>query len=615
MHKISKTTVILFALFISAVILFYLSWNTVYVGYFLDDAIYITLAKALLLGKGYRHIGAVNEPIIMQFPPGFPIFLTPFVAIVKNQYHYLKWLNIFISSFSMLLCYFTFYKKLPQKFMWLLLFFFITNTMVITFSVSVMSDPLFLLLSMLFFILLSKYETIASSKLKFIIGFMLGILIALNTSIRAIGILLLIPLFVLGVKKRDLKLLIGGLFPLTLLLIGAKYYGWLDFYSADHHGKPFTISTQILGINFIYYIPQIISILSNNFPLVPLFDGIKMLLWILLIPFGYGFYIHWKQNGGIWCIYFIAYLAMILFYRMRDPRLLLPIVPFLYYFILYGLTQLRNGKRYIISFAMIILLIQNSIGLVTFFKNEVLGHTIKNSIDHTTYKWIRENTTPKDIILSGVFHRAYLFIERKGCMYAKQDTRAKMLHYIFICNVSYIYIPVTILATEATGEDVFGFSDYWRLIQEDPLHFKLVFQAPDTKSLIYKVLPRKATFLAALSNIDQGNQLYQKGSYKEAISEFNKALSLEPDFYLPLNLLGMALVDSGQINKGIEILTKSIKLYPTLERGYAALAYAYKKKGDKVKAEDYLQKAFKLAQAQGHSQLAIEIQQELGKLR
>ena len=45
------------------------------VGVFLDDGIYVTLAKALATGQGFHYLNLPGEPAATHYPPGYPAFL------------------------------------------------------------------------------------------------------------------------------------------------------------------------------------------------------------------------------------------------------------------------------------------------------------------------------------------------------------------------------------------------------------------------------------------------------------------------------------------------------------------------------------------------------------
>ena len=49
--------------------------NPLPVGVFLDDGIYVVLAKSLATGHGYRYLNIPGEPVGTHFPPGYPLLL------------------------------------------------------------------------------------------------------------------------------------------------------------------------------------------------------------------------------------------------------------------------------------------------------------------------------------------------------------------------------------------------------------------------------------------------------------------------------------------------------------------------------------------------------------
>ena len=153
------------------------------------------------------------------------------------------------------------------------------------------------------------------------------------------------------------------------------------------------------------------------------------------------------------------------------------------------------------------------------------------------------------------------------------------------------------------------------MLREDNKRFRNVFFNPQLNSYVFEVIPQKEEFFKALTKLNQAKVFNQQQNYKKEIAELQEALKLQPDFYLALNMLGIAFIENGNINKGLSIIEKSTKLYPSIERGYVALAYAYIKQGDKKKAISILEYAYQLAISQHHDLLSTAIQQELKKIQ
>lgn len=607
-----KPILFLLLFFIASTLLFWSGRSATYVGYYNDDAAYILLAKALIQNEGYVSIQFPHSPLHRLYPPGFPIFLTPFVAIAGKNYELLKWVTIITTAAGILFCYFLFKSKLPRFFLWSLLIFLSTNTFIMVRSISVMSDLLFLLLSICFFIILSRYETKNPHSL---FSLLLGCIVMISATVRVVGFLLIIPIILSGLRLKDAKLIIYGLLPATILLVAASSNGWLEAYST-FPSTPLFLKVNILKENLAYYLSEIIkTILGEHLMELPL-NKIRIFLWLLYIPIGIGFILHWKKEEKTWGIYCLIYLITISFFSLRDPRLLLPIIPFLYYFLFKGFTFfLPPNKQLPIFIGVFAVLALFAIrGLLWWFSTMVFPSHLVNTPDTTVFKWINAHTKPTDIVLSGAVERIYLFTERKGLYFHKNQERFHILSFILKNDVKYLYFTPILFTTDYSGTDIAGVNDYAVMVREDTNHFKQVFYNPQCNSYIFEVLPKKTDFFKAMEKINQGAILYEQKRYKEAINTLQKALVLEPDFYLALNLLGVILVDSGKIEDGINILNKSIKLYPSIERGYAALAYAYTKKGDFNKTYELLKNVLELAKRQRHLSIANNIQQELEKL-
>ena len=79
-----------------------------------------------------------------------------------------------------------------------------------------------------------------------------------------------------------------------------------------------------------------------------------------------------------------------------------------------------------------------------------------------------------------------------------------------------------------------------------------------------------------------------------AVSYFERAISLFPQYALTRAQYGLFLVSVNQVDAGIEHLKQSIEMEPKLPSGYAGLAHAYLKKGDFDQAREAAKKAREL---------------------
>ena len=79
-----------------------------------------------------------------------------------------------------------------------------------------------------------------------------------------------------------------------------------------------------------------------------------------------------------------------------------------------------------------------------------------------------------------------------------------------------------------------------------------------------------------------------------AVSYFERAISLFPQYAFTRAQYGLFLVSVNQVDAGIEHLKQSIEMEPKLPSGYVGLAHAYVKKGDFDQAREAAKKAREL---------------------
>ncbi len=93
---------------------------------------------------------------------------------------------------------------------------------------------------------------------------------------------------------------------------------------------------------------------------------------------------------------------------------------------------------------------------------------------------------------------------------------------------------------------------------------------------------------ADLYNI-RGNQMLMDGKYKEAITDFNMAISINPRYAEPYNGMGIAYRNIGDYKKAIDSYSRAIDLYPKYVEAYnnRGITYMYLQK-DKEMCRDFL---------------------------
>ncbi len=232
-----------------------------------------------------------------------------------------------------------------------------------------------------------------------------AIFIGLAIATRSIGLTLFIG--VIGhfayYNRKDIKhLLLISCIPLLLwqglnyLMFGSSSFSdvlWFESASSQNNFL-FTVWDNI------WYYKQV---LSNFF----FFDNIFLSIFLntlLLLAFLFGIGIRLRQKVNLPEIFFILYLSTLLFYpyQKAGERFLLPIFPFILFYIYTSITwlvQAYKGDRKLIPFSLFFILIFSSrFTLSAVMADEKMGANTSSFIEIQSY--VEKNTAPSASILS-----------------------------------------------------------------------------------------------------------------------------------------------------------------------------------------------------------------------
>lgn len=92
----------------------------------------------------------------------------------------------------------------------------------------------------------------------------------------------------------------------------------------------------------------------------------------------------------------------------------------------------------------------------------------------------------------------------------------------------------------------------------------------------------------------QGDNYAFQGDYEQAISEYNKAISLNPNYVDAYNNRGLAYAEQGNYAQAISDLNKAISLDPNYANAYNNRGYTYTKQGNYAQAIPECNKAISL---------------------
>ena len=119
----------------------------------------------------------------------------------------------------------------------------------------------------------------------------------------------------------------------------------------------------------------------------------------------------------------------------------------------------------------------------------------------------------------------------------------------------------------------------------------------------------------AEASYDLGNALLQKGKVDEAITNFQQALQINPDYAKAHNNLGTALFRKGRVDEAIAHYQQALQIDPDYAIAHNNLGNALRQKGNIEEAIVQYQKALELERAAGRQHTVDQLNAELNSLR
>ncbi len=94
---------------------------------------------------------------------------------------------------------------------------------------------------------------------------------------------------------------------------------------------------------------------------------------------------------------------------------------------------------------------------------------------------------------------------------------------------------------------------------------------------------------------ERGVALFEEGQYEQSITEFNKAIELDPEYAMAYNNRGNACWNKGDLDRAIADYGKTIELDPEYAEAYGNRGFVYYLKGELTKAISDLEKCLELS--------------------
>ena len=342
---------------IIALVLYLINFNSFQVGTFGDDAAYIVLAQSLASGQGYARINFPTPEPEVAWPFGYPLLLTPLVAIFGAfNFSAFKLLSVALT----ILVLFILKKYLDQRgegqYAWLIVALFAVNLHIVRGASMVMSEPAYLVFAFLALYVFDRFEHDRFSQW-YQMPIMASLLVAASLT-RLIGFALAAACIGLLLWRRNFRamIVIGVLFVIGMLpqfALGRAAGGVL--FPPEVAGQVGSNLGRVLLNIYEYlfiHIPQhafgMFGPTTNELAARYGISWLVMIAKVILVSVVFlGFVRILRKRLQLGELYFVMYFAVIsvkTFDGVNDttPRYLDPLLPFIYLYLIQGIDWISS---------------------------------------------------------------------------------------------------------------------------------------------------------------------------------------------------------------------------------------------------------------------------------
>ena len=548
-RKSKVPPIVALGIILSGAFVLYLSLlNPARLGEYHDDALYVSTAKALATGQGYRIISLPYEPAQTKYPPLLS-FLLSLVWRVNPQFpQNLRWMMLLSVASTLFFLGVTYRYLVRQGYatQWqalVVVALAAINWRTLTVATGIYSEMLYAALSVAGLYLAEKYETQPRSRAN---GVALGVVLGMLLLTRSSGVALLIAVAVYYVVRRQLRravpvVAIGGVF-----LLGWIVWSYANKTNAE--GVNVAYYTSYLGhfnqvvsdlgtMNQTSWLMTFLSIIGRNAFMLILISIPVVCLgipyeWILyfgfsLLFFASGFYRQMSKGVRLLYLYVICYLVLHLFWLpyVSYDRFLIPLLPFLLLVLLSEFTALTSvlrkqlgpgtdwGQKLGTGFIGLALMVAVGVALysyATYLYSSVASASARktsgpDASDAEAIDWINTHTDLADVLVCYCDPLYFLYTGRKATrslpMRAGVTWQAhQMLIFTIIDESNARYLISTSRDFDNEYQPEEQRESFKTIIEQHPEKFVLSFQSTDGRSTIYRVQQRATT----IGQIDRG---------------------------------------------------------------------------------------------------------------
>jgi hypothetical protein len=496
-------------------------------GVYHDDAIYVGTGKAIAQGNGYRLINLPNAPPQTKYPIAYPLLLSLIWMISPHfpqNVSIMQFANMALGALAIAICYLYFirFSYCSRSVAFSSCLVCITSPQFLYFATNTMSEMLFLLLTIIALWVIERSSGhISLCRYQLVI---IGIILSLPFMCRSVGIVCVIAGLLFLYNKRHSIAWIA----LGTLLIVLPWALWICYASSATSAHPMeAYYTDYVGWWIGSLFPQAIITIVINI-LVLLIDGSRLLcsglydlfhilafrfMTFLVLPVGL---LPWialfrpQRRRRLLSCFLIGYLFIVCIWPWLPTRFLVAILPFVFAYLFIGFMGCirrwcKARATVFISIFLVTAIIFTNLVLV---RKQIIirsntGYPIlqETIISWKSYEelfgWIKSNSSPEDIIASGLDSMMYLYTDRRsvrpfasrpaslfyGAEYPATGTVDDLCNILAKYHIRYIVqTPMHGFSEEIPFDELIK-----RFEQRYPQAMGLVYQGKDPRFKIFRI--------------------------------------------------------------------------------------------------------------------------------
>ncbi|MFH1507783.1 MAG: hypothetical protein ABIG46_05085 [Candidatus Omnitrophota bacterium] len=460
-----------------------------------DTALHIIAAKSISQGKGFTITSGPSPQHLRYYPYLYPFLLSLLMPYSGGTYSIYIVFSIFLSMILGFFLFFIikgFFKK--SESIWIIPLFML-NAQVAIFSRVILTDMPYTVFSICAVYFISSYIRRQGNFNRFIFPALL--FTALSFYTRLLGVSLVVSFVVYLFMKKEFK---KAFFISVFCLLIVSPWAWDNLIAGKSvYIKEFNSHTSGFGGFLFRYIYNLLATIGKELPdlfFYPFMSNIDPLRPVAIFKFitgsliflalVRGAFIKIKEEG---VAYFDIYLGtyIIIFYLSwvyHGARLLLPLLPFLLYYLIYFVKMHTKKNSYFITVLSVLIFLSIVGNIKEIAQIRMTPFTPAQDSYRQAIDWLKERAHKDDIILSRNVGCVYLYTRGiRGVSFIRRVDNSAQLNNVIKNNARYVIIDQVKIHRDTVRDYLLpmvkAYPDYFQKIYETRL---------EPKTVVYKVI-------------------------------------------------------------------------------------------------------------------------------